>query len=133
MKVLYPKTRAQFMRAAIDLLAVNVKALLVDSADYTYDLAHDFLNDVPAAARVAVSNSLTAKTINDLAEFDSADPIFASVAGDPLEAIVLFIDTGDESTSRLVLFQDEDITGMPFTPDGNNVQVVVAANGWFTL
>ena len=44
----------------------------------------------------AISGALTSKMINDAAEFDSADPIFLSVAGDPLEAIILFIDTADE-------------------------------------
>jgi len=63
----------------------------------------------------------------------SADPIFLSVAGDPLEPIILFIDTADESTSRLLMFQDTGVTGLPLTPDGNNVQIIVSANGWFTL
>src|SRR5438132_1197255 len=95
---LYPKTKAQLMQASINLLTANVKAILIDLADYSYNAAHDFLNDVPAAARIAVSSALSSKAINDAAEFDSADPIFLSVAGDPLEAIILFIDTGDEST-----------------------------------
>jgi len=94
---------------------------------------NDFLNDVPAAARIAISAALTSKTITDLAPFDSADPIFLSVAGDPLEAIILLIDTADESTSRLLMFQDTGVTGLPLTPDGNNVQIVISANGWFTL
>jgi hypothetical protein len=63
----------------------------------------------------------------------SANPIFLSVTGDQLEAVILFIDTADESTSRLIMFQDTGITGMPRTPDGNNVQIVVTAAGWFTL
>ncbi len=130
---LYPKTKAQLMRAAFDLLAVSVKAVLVDLGAYTFDVAHAFLNDIPSAARIATSGALSGKTVNDLAEFDSSDPIFASVSGVQLEALVLFIDTGDESTSRLLMFMDTGVTGMPFTPDGNNVQVIVAANGWFTL
>ena len=130
---LYPKTKAQLMQGSINLLTANVKAMLVDLADYTYNAAHDFLNDVPAAARIATSGALSSKAINDAAEFDSADPIFISVAGDQLECIILFIDTADESTSRLLMFQDTGVTGLPLTPDGNNVQIIVSANGWFTL
>lgn len=130
---LYPKTKAAMMQGGVNLITATVKAILIDLADYTYDAAHDFLNDVGPTARIATSGALSGKAINDLAQFDSADPVFASVAGDQLEAIILFIDTGDESTSRLLLFQDTGITGMPLTPDGNNVQIVVAAAGWFTL
>ena len=57
----------------------------------------------------------------------------SAFTGDQLEAIILFIDTADEFTSRLIMFQDTGVTGMPLTPDGNNVQIVVGANGWFTL
>jgi|SRR5436190_21839063 hypothetical protein len=130
---LYPKTKAAMLQGGVNLITATVKALLIDLADYAYDAAHDFLNDVPVAARVAVSGALSGKAINDLGQFDSGDPIFTSVAGDQLEAVILFIDTGDESTSRLVLFQDTGVTGMPLTPDGNNVQIIVAAAGWFTL
>ena len=130
---LYAKTKAQMMQGSINLLTANVKAMLVDLADYTFAADHDFLNDVPAVARISTSAALTSKTINDLAQFDSADPIFLSVAGDQLEAIILFIDTADKSTSRLIMFQDTGVTGLPLTPDGNNVQIVVSANGWFTL
>jgi hypothetical protein len=31
------------------------------------------------------------------------------------------------------MFQDTGITGTPLTPDGNNVQIIVSANGRFTL
>jgi hypothetical protein len=37
-----------------------------------------------------------------------------SVTRDKLEAIILFID-GDESTSRLLMFQDTGVTGLPLT------------------
>jgi hypothetical protein len=133
MKTLYPKTKAQFMQAGANLMTGNIKALLIDTGAYTYDPTHGFLNQVPAGARIATSGALSGKAISDLAEFDSADPIFNSVNGATVEAVILFIDTGDESTSRLIMYQDDSITGAPFTPDGNNVQVVVAANGWFTL
>jgi hypothetical protein len=60
-------------------------------------------------------------------------PGFLSVNGDQLEAIILFIDSNDETTSRLLMFQDTGVTGLPLTPDGNNVQIVVSSSGWFTL
>jgi hypothetical protein len=37
---LYPKTKKQFLQAGIDLSAVNVRAILIDTGAYTYDDAH---------------------------------------------------------------------------------------------
>lgn len=119
--------------SSINLLTANVKALLVDLADFSFNAAHNFLNDVSATARIAASGGLTGKAINDAAEFDSADPIFLSVAGDQLEAIILLIDTADESTSRLLMFQDTGVTGLPLTPKRQQRAGHRVAKGWFTL
>lgn len=130
---LYPKTKAQMMQGGVNLLTAAIKATLIDLGAYTFDAAHDFLNDIPSGARIATSGDLGSKTIGDDAKFDSADPVFVSVAGTTVEAVVLFLDTGDPATSRLLMFQDTGVTGLPLTPDGSNVQVVVGAGGWFTL
>jgi hypothetical protein len=45
-------------------------------------------------ARVAVSGALSGKTIDDLARFDSADPIFASVSGDQLKVQIVVSTNG---------------------------------------
>ncbi len=48
----------------VDLDADDIRAICVDAADYTVDTVnHDFLNDIPAAARVAVSGPLANKTV----------------------------------------------------------------------
>jgi hypothetical protein len=130
---LYPKTKKQFLQAGIDLSAVNVRAILIDTGAYTYDDAHDFLDDIPAGARIAVSGNLTGKVFGDDGSFDSDDPTFAAVAGASIEAIVLYVHTGTESTSRLIMFQDTGVTGLPLTPDGSDVQITVDAAGWFVL
>ena len=31
------------------------------------------------------------------------------------------------------MFQDSGVTGLPLTPDGSDVQVLVDAAGWFVL
>jgi hypothetical protein len=130
---LYPKGKRDMMKGLLDMNGGNVRAILIDSDDYTYDDAHDNLDDIPSGARVAVSSNLSGKTFGNDGSFDSDDPVFAGVTGDQLEAIVLYLHTGTESTSKLIAFFDTGITGMPLTPDGNNVQVTVDAAGWFTL
>lgn len=131
---IYPK----YKQAAIsgganhDLIAGNVKAILIDLADYTYSAAHEFLTDVPAAARVATSANLASKTATN-GTFDAADVTFNTVSGDPSEALILYIDTGTEATSRLVCFQDTGVNGLPVTPNGGNLPIAWDAAGIFTI
>ena len=132
----YPKFRKAAINGGnINLAdpAVVVKLILVDLADYVYNDAHEFLSAVSAGARVAISPALTAKTISDLAVFDSADLDIPGVTGDQFEAIIGFIDTGNEATSRLIWFQDSNITGLPLTPNGQGVKVTVDVLGWWAF
>ena len=130
---LYPKSKKQFLQAGIDLSAVNVRAILVDTGAYTYNDAHDFLDDIPSGARIAVSGNLAGKAFGDDGSFDSDDPTFTGVSGASIEAIVLYVHTGTDSTSRLILYQDAGVTGLPLTPDGSDVQITVDGGGWFVL
>jgi hypothetical protein len=54
-------------------------------------------------------------------------------AGTDIDAIILYIDTGVDATSSLLMFQDTGISTVPFTPDGSDVRIIVDAAGWFTL
>src|SRR4051794_11542279 len=134
---IFPLAKKQMLQAGIDLLSADVKAMLVNVSGagtlYTYSAAHEFLSDVPAEARVATSGNLSGKTIGNDGSFDSDDPSFGGVTGDSVEAIVLYIDTGTAGSSRLIMFQDTGVTGLPLTPDGSDVQINVDAAGWFIL
>lgn len=128
--VLYPKYKEQRLQGGANLSSGNVKAVLVDLADYTYSAAHEFLSDVPVAGRVATSGNLASKTFTN-GTFDSADFSFTAVTGDQSEALIVFIDTGTPSTSRLVAFYDTGVSGLPVTPNGGDINVTVNASGWF--
>jgi len=129
--VMYPKAKDGFLGGDIALDSDNLKAVLVDTASYTYSDSHEFLSDIPAGERVATSADLTGKTIVD-GTFDSDDIVYTAVTGDPCEALVLYQDSGTESTSRLILYIDT-ATGLPVTPDGTNINVSINASGWFQL
>ncbi len=131
---IYPKYKEAAIGggANADLLTGDVKAVLVDLADYTYSAAHEFLSDVPAAARVDISPALTGKTVTN-GNFDSDDYVWDAVSGDASEAVILFIDTGVEVTSRLVAFYDTSLTGFPITPNTGDINFAVDASGWFTI
>lgn len=119
---LYDKGREGFLAGEIDWDAHVIKAILIDTADYTVNLAtHQFLSDIPAAARVAVSAALTGKTVA-AGVADAADLTFPAVNGDPAEALVLYQDTGTEGASRLIAYIDT-ATGLPVTPNGGDINV----------
>lgn len=106
MRKWYPKYLEALLggSANIALNSGTIKVILVDSADYTYSDAHDFLDDVPSGARVATA-TLGSITITD-GVFDAADGSFTSVTGDQSEALVYYKDTGSEATSRLICYDD---------------------------
>lgn len=119
---LYSKGRQGFLDGSIDWDTDDIRVVLVDAADYVVALAtHQFLSDVPAIGRVAVSGSLTAKTATD-GVADAADITFTSVTGDPSEALVIYKHTGVDTTARLIAYIDT-ATGLPITPDGGNITV----------
>lgn len=119
---LYDKAREGFLAGDIDWDANTIKVVLVDTADYTVALAtHQFLSDIPAVARVAISPALTGKTAT-LGIADAADVTFTAVTGDPCEALVIFQDTLVETSSRLIAYIDT-ATGLPVIPNGGDITV----------
>lgn len=124
---LYDAALNQFYQGGINLLTSTVKAVLVDQADYTPNLAtHDFLDDIPVAARVATA-TLTSKTATGGA-FDAADVTFTGVTGDQFELIVIYVDTGVETSSNLIALIDT-ATGLPTTPSGGDITIQWNAAG----
>lgn len=129
---LYPKFKEALLTAGLDVEADTIKCVLIDLADYTYSAAHDFLNDVAAAARIGTPQTLGSKTIVD-GVFDAADITFPSVSGDVCEAILLYKDTGVEATSNLIALIDSASAGLPVTPNSGNIVIQWNASGIFSL
>jgi len=131
---LYDAGREGFLGGDIDWDANTIKVALIDAADYTRNLAtHNFWDDVPGAARVAVSGALTGKTkVGGTADAD--DVTWSSVTGDVSEEVVCFSDTGGaDSTDPLIFDMDTFSSGMPVTPNGGNINFVPNASGLFKL
>lgn len=125
---LYPSFKELLLGGGISLTADDIRAIVVDSADYTYSAAHDMLDDVPSVARVAVSGSLGSKTVTG-GVFDAADVTLPAVTGDSVEAVVLYKHTGTEATSPLICYID----GVSATPNGGDLTIQWAASGILAL
>ena len=84
---------------------------------YTYSAAHDFLDDVAAGSRVAVSATIANTTVA-LGVLDGDDTTLSGTGGDSIEALIFYLHTGVDSTSRLVAYLDTGVGGLPYTPPG---------------
>lgn len=127
---LYAIFKQRLLNKELDLDTDTIKAVLVDSADYTVNLTtHDDLADVAGGGQVAVA-TLASLTIA-LGVFDSADFTWTAVTGDQSEIVLIYDDT--HASDALIAYYDTGITGMPVTPNGGNINVTVHASGWFTL
>jgi hypothetical protein len=118
---LYVKGKEHLLAGDIALVANTIKAVLVDATDYSVNLStHDALDDIPSAARVAIG-TLSGKSVTN-GVFDAADLLLPTVSGDSAEAIVLYKDSGVESTSWLIAYIDT-ATGLPVTPNGGDITI----------
>lgn len=114
MSALYDSAREGFLTGGIDWSTDDIRVALVDTDDYTFSAAHTNLTDVPSAARVAVSGSLSGKTTTG-GVADAADVSLSGVTGDPIEALVVYRHTD----GALVAYID----GVSLTPNGGTVTV----------
>lgn len=79
----------------------------------------DFIDDIPSGARIATATlTLIDPAIGGV--LDANDVTFTSVTGDQSEVLIIWKDTGTEATSPLLIIF-ASATGLPLTPDGNNV------------
>lgn len=126
---MYPSAKDAILNKLIDMDTDDIRLILIDTADYTYSGAHDFLDDVAAGARVATSAAALAGRTLTSGVFDASDLTLPSVTGDPCEAFILYLHTGTEGTSRLICYVD----GFTVTPDGNDILIQFHASGIVNL
>ena len=128
----YPKALKAFLDGDIDLLVDDIRVMIVDTNDETYDAADEFMADITAAGRVGASAALDGKTTTG-GVFDANDATWASVTGDPSECVVVYKHTGNVATDRLICWIDTWASGNPFTPNGGGFTMQWNASGIFSI
>ncbi len=121
---LYPKAKESFINAHINMSANTITIALVDTGVYTFSTSHQFRSDVSNSAVIA-STTLSNKTVAS-GVFDADDATFTSVTGANCEALLIFQDTGVQTTSRLIAYVDS-ATGLPILPNGGDITVVFSS------
>lgn len=126
----YPLGMQALLNKEFDFDTDNFRCVLVDTGTYTYSSAHEDHADLSGI--VATSGNLTSLSITN-GTFDAADVTFSAVSGNTVEAIVLYHWTGVSATSKLILYLDTGVTGLPVTPNGGDITITWNASGIFQL
>lgn len=120
---LYDKARQKFLNGQLSWSTQNFKAVLIDAAEYTVNLAtHNTLADIPAASRVATSANLGGMTSAD-GVADASDVTLSGVIGDQSEALVIYADLGSADTDKPLIAYIDLATGLPITPNSGNIVI----------
>jgi hypothetical protein len=128
---IYPKYKEALLSGSSNTgLNGTVNCTLV-TGDYTYSATDEFITAIDAGYRIDTV-ALDNKTFTN-GTFDADDVQYTSVTGSEVTAIVIWIDTGVEATSRLVAYIDTDVTNLPVTPNGGDILITWNASGIFTL
>ena len=128
---IYPKYKEALLSGSSNTgINGTVNCTLV-TGDYTYSATDEFITAIDAGYRID-TETLDDKTFIN-GTFDADNVQYTSVTGSEVTAIVIWIDTGVEATSRLVAYIDTDVTNLPVTPNGGDILVSWNASGIFTL
>ena len=118
---LYAKGKEKFLSGAINLITDTIKVSLVKNT-YPQNVSTDeFYTDISAYV-IGTPQTLAAKSVA-LGVFDAGDITNTAVtAGDTLEGVVIYKDTGVAGTSALIAYIDT-ITGFPLATNGGDITI----------
>ena len=125
----------------VDLDADAIRCGFVDEADWVPSLtADENFDDVDANGFIGASGGTTrgsgaalgTKTVTD-GTFNAADTTLTAVTGDSAEGVLIYKDSGADTTSVLLAYYDTGVSGLPVTPNGSDITMVWYANGLWKL
>lgn len=108
------------MVAQLDLLNAPILGVFV-TAGYAVSPNHASLADIPVAARIAFTGTLSNRTVSGgVFSADSATAV--AVYGDVIQAIALVSYSGTDSSSPLVAYLDQS-PDLPYNPNGSTLVI----------
>jgi hypothetical protein len=122
----YPAFLEDLYQGNIDVTGVDLRLEAVSGA-YVYDPADEDVADL--TGRLETSPVLTGVAVSGR-DLSVSSTTFAAVGpGDDLEAVVLFVDTGVDATSRLVAFIARRADTVPLVVETNGGPVTLTWPG----
>ena len=132
---IYDSGRQYIAVGSVNLASATLKIALVNTTSkansgYTFSAAHTMLSDIPAVAMQGTNQTLANVAVSS-GRVD-ADNISITLAGNPVNAVVLYVASANSSTSPLLFIQSEG-SGFPTTPDGGTFTVTFASSDPFIM
>ena len=129
---MYGLGREAFLVGSIDALT-DTLALAMFTTAYTPNLTTDQFYSTPVASSGLVGSKVSLTSVTGaLGTLSAGNVTFTSVSGSTASYLVLFKDTGTNSTSPLIGLIDT-ASGLPVTPNGGNITVAWSGGQVFTL
>jgi hypothetical protein len=119
---IYPAAKEKFLGGQLNWLTDPIQCVLVGTANYTFSAAHASMADVPVAARIATSGTLSGRTAT-LGVADASDISFGSTVGNIVNAVILYRNSGTDSSSPLIAYLDTALSGLPLNPNGAPIAI----------
>jgi hypothetical protein len=116
----YSAFRTSLLSGHVNLLTENIKVAILNSNYISNENSDTFFSDIPQNSIEGISQSLSNKVINN-GSFDADDITITQYAGSGFTSLVLYLDSGNPSTSKLIAYID-DTSGLPFV-NSLNAQV----------
>ncbi len=131
----YSSALGKYLAASINLPSDTIRAALVVTGGTHYNgtATNVFFNTIASADVLGTSSAITGIGTTS-GSFTASNIAFIAVTSSSLaaSAIVLYKDTGTSSTSPLLAYID-DYSGLPITPNGQNINITWPSNFIFKI
>ncbi len=122
------------MKGDIDHDTYVVLVDLVDANDYTFSAAHTSRSDVNTGSNVVDTSAELAITLTGAA-VDVPDFAFTTTTGDQSEALVVYVRAAGaaDAATYPAVYIDTAASGLPVTPNGEDINVTINGSGLWSL
>ena len=122
-----------FLAGSIAYSSDTIKVDLVSSASYTPNLSTDqYHSTVTSSGGIIAAGVALASKTHSGGTASAANTVWTAVTGGAAAYIVIWKDTGTDSTSPLIGLIDT-ATGLPVTPNGGDITAAWSSGQIFTL
>lgn len=131
----FPLARQKFLRGQLDWLAGTLRCVLLPES-FVVDFEAEFLSDIAAGSRIAISQAITGRTADLGYAFSDAILFPQLVDNRRADKAIIYKDTGNEATSALIFLMEEpNLIPVPFALQGFDYYIYpnAAEGGFFRL
>jgi hypothetical protein len=132
----YDIVSKKFIDGALNFATADLRVLLVTSG-YTFDRAHEFVDDLTPgtneltgtgyARKTLASKATSLDSVNHRAEGDCADIAYTAINAGTAAAAILFVNVTTDADSYLV--GKFDTGGFPLMTNGGDATIAINAEG----